>query len=239
MLYTVPFQFTPVLHYMGTQADDGLGGGIPYPVYGYSIPNDPTNATDYNAWLNWTDTRPAPSYNDIITTGYAAYVADYYSEKALRSDVLDLRGMENADKAPLVHTHAQSDVTGLVSALSGKLAASSSASTPSRTLNSNFTPNASKMVFVSYTISISCSATIAGGGQTGKVELRSDSSATPTTVRGWVANTNSVTLAVAVGVVNTQEAVLSYLVPAGEKVRLVSSGTATISIVAQSEVAIG
>lgn len=110
-----------------------------------------------------------------------------------------------------------------------------SAATSTRTLNTTFTPDASNAVLVNYVISISCTATLLGG-QTGTVELRSDAATTPTTVRGRISNQNSVSLAIALTAVNAQEAVLSYLVPPGHKVRLVSSGTATISLTAQSEV---
>lgn len=110
-------------------------------------------------------------------------------------------------------------------------------STPSRTLNNNFTPSASDAVWVTYTIEITCTATLSGG-QTGTVELRSDTNATPTTARSSISNSNSISLAIAITSSNTQRASVSYLVPANHNVRLVSSGTATISIVHQSEVAI-
>lgn len=99
-------------------------------------------------------------------------------------------------------------------------------STPSRTLDSDFTPSASQSVMVFYTIRIATSL-LAG---TGSVELLSDTSSTPTTLRSRVALTATIN--------STQDCVLSYLVPAGHKVHLSSAGTATISIVAQSEVAI-
>lgn len=112
------------------------------------------------------------------------------------------------------------------------------ASTPTRSLNTNFTPSASNGVFVSYSIAATCTATISGG-QTSTFELRSDPNATPTTVRATSSVGNSVTLAIAITSINTQTAELSYLVPPGHNVRLVSSGTCTaVSIVSQSEVSI-
>lgn len=106
----------------------------------------------------------------------------------------------------------------------------------SRGLNANFTPSATNARMVFYSIAASCSATLAGG-QTSTIELRSDTSATPTTVRSTVSVGNTVALAIAITVTNTQTAMLSYLVPPGHNVRLVSSGTCTgISIVSQSEV---
>lgn len=110
-------------------------------------------------------------------------------------------------------------------------------STPARTLNTVFTPSATNAVMVFYTVSISCSMTLTSG-QTGAVELRSDTNPTPTTVRARVSNTNSGTLTIGLALVNAQEAELSYLVPAGHNIKLVSSGTATIAITSQSEVLI-
>lgn len=107
--------------------------------------------------------------------------------------------------------------------------------TSTRTLNSVFTPNATKAVFVNYTIQITCSATIASS-QTGKVELRSDTATTPTTARCAVENTNAIGLGVGIGITNTQSSSLAYLVPPGHKVTLVSSGTGTITILNQTEV---
>jgi len=114
-------------------------------------------------------------------------------------------------------------------------------STPSRSFNSNFTPSATKAVFVSYSVTIACTASLSGG-QSATVELRSDTNATPTTVRAAVANANSVSLAIALTAVNTQTSVLSYVVPAGHSVRLAApsaGGTVcTTSIAAQTEVAL-
>lgn len=110
-------------------------------------------------------------------------------------------------------------------------------STPARTLNTNFTPSATNATLCTYTISISCTMSLTAG-QTGAVELRSDAVATPTTARCRVANTNAGALTIGLALTNAQESVLTYLVPPGHNVRLVSSGNATISITAQSEVAI-
>jgi hypothetical protein len=114
---------------------------------------------------------------------------------------------------------------------------SCSESTPSRTLNASFMPSSTNATYCVYTISISCSLSLTSG-QTGSVALYSDANSSPSTLRARVTNTNTGTLAVGLNLVNSQESVLSYLVPAGHYVKLVSSGTATISITYQSEVAI-
>lgn len=108
------------------------------------------------------------------------------------------------------------------------------ASTPSRVLNTPFRPSTLRGTFVSYSISIQCTATLLAG-QSGQVDLVCDASPTPATIVGSVSN--SITLGVAI--TNTQIASLSYIVPPGYYVSLVSSGAATSSIVKQAEIAIG
>lgn len=116
------------------------------------------------------------------------------------------------------------------------------ASTPSRTLNSaGFQPSTTKLVLVSYSVRITCTASLSGG-QDGKIELMSDANATPTTVRAVAQNRNSVSLAIALTAINEQTAQLSALVPAGHYVRLISTqttGAPTFAIVSQSEVVVG
>lgn len=111
------------------------------------------------------------------------------------------------------------------------------ATTPVRSLNSNFTPSSTSPVQVCYTISISCSITL-GGTCSGSVELRSDANTTPTTVRTKASMTLGGVLVVGLTLANGQETPVCYMVPPKHNVRLVSTGTATISITQQSEVAI-
>lgn len=114
--------------------------------------------------------------------------------------------------------------------------------TPARTLNSaGFQPSTTKAVWVTYSVRITCSASLSGN-QDGKVELMCDANATPTTVRATVQNRNSVAIAIALTIVNEQTAQLSYLVPAGHYVRLISTqttGSPTITLINQAEVTIG
>jgi len=99
--------------------------------------------------------------------------------------------------------------------------------TPSRALDSTFTPDAAKWVLCTYTIQI-----VAAAGTSALVELRSDAATPPTTVRC------SVTLSVTgAGDSDTVQAQLVYLCPPGDNVRLVSSGTATPTIAHQTETA--
>lgn len=73
------------------------------------------------------------------------------------------------------------------------------------------------------------------GSCTGSVELRSDTNATPTTIRATAAHNISAT---GLGFTSETETPICYIVPVNHNVRLVSAGTATISITQQSEVTI-
>lgn len=106
-------------------------------------------------------------------------------------------------------------------------------SAPGRTLNSNFQPNTGRPVLVIYTPRI-----VNGNNVEGRVELRSDSSATPTTVRCSIdLLTNSTGLLV--GGNSAMNGVLTYLVPIGDFVSLTTvnvSGTPTFSLATQTEI---
>lgn len=140
-------------------------------------------------------------------------------------------------------------LTGLqgIQGLAGATGSTGSAGTPanlsyaasnnSRALNTTFAPNATKAVMGCYTVSLSCSISL-GGTCTGTVELRSDTSSPPTTARGAATITVGGTLLLGLTITTAQSQQVCYLVPPSHNVRLVSSGTATISIVAQSETAI-
>lgn len=110
---------------------------------------------------------------------------------------------------------------------------------PARALNSTFTPNPpSRIVFACYSIHLSCSVAL-GQTCTSTVQLVSDASTPPTTVRSQTALSLGGTLVVGLTLTNTQDAPLCYIVPSGHNVRLNSSsagtGTATASIVQQTE----
>lgn len=147
------------------------------------------------------------------------------------------------------HSVPSSDVSSLrVGTLGGVLWGSSgvvngdgtmtyTASTPSRSLNSDFTPSATNATFACYTISIACSISL-GGSCTGTVELRSDTSSPPTTVRAITSQSLGGTLVIGLTLSNTQQVPVCHMVPPGHNVRLVSSGGATITITAQSETSI-
>lgn len=109
-------------------------------------------------------------------------------------------------------------------------------SAPGRALNTNFQPSVSRPTLVIYTVRIQGAATANLTG--GRCELRSDSAATPTTNRCQVRSEWKVT-----GTLTTMnqqvDGVLTYLVPAGDFVRLnttVENGAATFTLIAQTEI---
>lgn len=110
---------------------------------------------------------------------------------------------------------------------------------PARALNATFAPNPpSRIVFACYTIHLSCTVTV-GQTCTSTVQLVSDASTPPTTVRSQTSMSLGGILVVGLTTTNTQDTPLCYMVPTGQNVRLNSSssgtGTATASIVQQTE----
>ena len=113
-----------------------------------------------------------------------------------------------------------------------------SPSSPSRSLGTAFQPSATRPTFVSYSGRIVSQITLSGG-QSGRIELRSDASNPPTTVRARVAGGATGTVVAGVSQSDTAEAPLSYIVPAGHFVLLQSvneTSTPTYSIGAQVEI---
>jgi len=111
-------------------------------------------------------------------------------------------------------------------------------STPARTLNTNFTPNASRPTLCIYSVQISCTTTLLSGDD-GIIDLRSDTAVTPTTVRCSMRNRLFQGLGVTVGTNSVVRSVLIYLVPAGHNVRLVTTtlvAAPVYSIVDQVEI---
>lgn len=98
---------------------------------------------------------------------------------------------------------------------------------PARSLDTPFQPSADRDVFATYSVNL-----IVDPNDTARVELRSDINNPPTTVRSIVRNDPGTDAGV-----NGVGAVLSYIVPAGHFVSLVTvtTGTPTISLDAQTE----
>lgn len=93
---------------------------------------------------------------------------------------------------------------------------------PARALNTNFTPHATRPTLCIYSVEIGGQTTLLSGDD-GVIDLRSDTAVTPTTVRCSVRNRIFQTLGVTVGTQSIVRGTLTYLVPAGHNVRLVST----------------
>ena len=119
--------------------------------------------------------------------------------------------------------------------------ASVSSSTPTRTLGTVFQPHATKPVLVSYSVKTEVTNPLLAGASTATVTLLSDAANPPTTERARDEAVSSVGLAVSLALTTANTAPLTYLVPAGHFVRLVSTitGTGKTSIVSQVETVLG
>lgn len=137
------------------------------------------------------------------------------------------------DKGTGVGEWQESSVPGAIA--DGLVAVPSAGTAASRTLNTTWTPSADhggRPVRVSVSGTLACTSTLVLA-QTAAVELRSDTATTPTTKRadatftlGGVAASATVPFSV------------TYDVPAGHRVRLVTSGAGTVAITSVNETAL-
>lgn len=97
--------------------------------------------------------------------------------------------------------------------------------TPVRTFNTDFTPSLGRPALCIYTVQVGGTTTLLSGDD-GVIELRSDTAATPTTVRCSMRNRIFQTLGITVGTNTVIRTPLVYLVPAGHNVRI---GTVTLT----------
>jgi len=113
--------------------------------------------------------------------------------------------------------------------------------TPIRVLGTAFQPSATKAVLVSYSVRTVVTNPLLAGTSTASVALLSDASNPPTTERCRVAADSSVGITVSIALTTSNTAPLTYLVPAGHYVRLVSAvtGTGATAIISQTEEALG
>lgn len=114
-------------------------------------------------------------------------------------------------------------------------------STPTRVMGTAFRPSTTKATLCTYSVQVSAATPLLAGSATATVELISDANATPTTVRARASVGQQVGISVSVAITDSNVIPLSYIVPAGHYVLLKSTttGTASTSIVAQTEEALG
>jgi hypothetical protein len=104
--------------------------------------------------------------------------------------------------------------------------------TVTRALNTNYTPAATRGIRVAATIRINLPTSAAAQG--GRIEFRSDSAATPTTMVTQSRQTQDIGGLLSGGLTGGLDAELIYDVPAGDKYRLVSvteNGSPTYSVI--------
>lgn len=111
--------------------------------------------------------------------------------------------------------------------------------TVTRAVNSTtFTPSTTLQATLIYNISISCTASI-GSASSGSLALQYSTNAGSTwTTVGTVTNSNTVTLAIVLNLVNTQVGTIMAVIPAGALCRMVPtiSGTTTLSYISGQEI---
>ncbi len=110
-----------------------------------------------------------------------------------------------------------------------------------RVIGTAFQPSPIKAVLVSYSVKTTVTNPLLAGTSTATVTLLSDAANPPTTERARVEATSAVGLAVTIALTTSNTAPLTYLVPPGHYVRLVSTtaGTGSTSIISQTEEALG
>lgn len=109
-------------------------------------------------------------------------------------------------------------------------------SAPGRALDTNFQPSTSRPTLVIYTVRIAGVATANLTG--GRIELRSDSAGTPTTIRCQARSSWKVTGALTT-FAQAADTVLTYLVPVNDFVRLVTTtenGAPIFTLIDQTEI---
>lgn len=110
--------------------------------------------------------------------------------------------------------------------------------TPTRTLNSTgFQPNTIRTCGLIYSVRVQCNLSLTGGQQ-GLVQLLSDSSSTPTTVRSQGRNGNTGTLTIGLNTTQDGGAELSYTCPSSDYVIIKTTnltGTPTFTLEEQTE----
>ena len=109
-------------------------------------------------------------------------------------------------------------------------------SAPSRSFNSAFQPSSTRPALCIYAVSIAPTITLSGG-QTGTVSLQTSTTSGGTyTELMPITNGNTGALTIGLSLTNTNVFALLAFVPAGNYVKLVTSGTATMSIIKAQEI---
>lgn len=181
-------------------------------------------------------------YIDTIATDPACWIADGYYTRDM-AQAIDFAEGTAGPQGPIGATGSTGSIgaTGPTGSTGPAGLGTVTPSTPARVLGTTFQPSATKAVLCSYSVRTQVTNPLLAGASTALVTLLSDSASPPTTERCRVNAESSVALAVAIAITTANTAPLSYLVPIGHNVRLVSTvtGTGATSIVSQTEEALG
>jgi len=108
------------------------------------------------------------------------------------------------------------------------------ATSVSRAFNTNYQNNSGYYMRVRVTCTISCTSTLIAG-QTGTVNLLSDTAATPTTQRDSKVHSLAQVLGITVTMTSAIDVDIWCIVPPGSYYRITNAGTATMTIKAADE----
>lgn len=204
--FPTPFKFDDVLEWLGA-ADNGLS-------YDFHTIGVVTDATTYAMYVVWTDARPQPSWAYISPggAGWTAY-STYY-----------------VNNTPIYRAEGDAALASFKTDNINRTIANAT-----RSFNSAFQVSSSKDAMVSYSVQIASTLSLVTG-QTGTASLQicATSGGSYTEVARFT-NGNTGTLAVGLNLTQTVTNNLSAMVPAGYYVKIVTSGTATISYVVGQE----
>ncbi len=116
-----------------------------------------------------------------------------------------------------------------------------SATTSTRAIGTAFQPSTTKPTLVSYSAKTQVTNPLLAGTSTATLVLLSDAANPPTTERARVEASSGVGVSVTLALTTTNTAPLTYIVPPGHYVRLVSTvvGTGATSIASQVEQTLG
>lgn len=109
-------------------------------------------------------------------------------------------------------------------------------STVTRAVNTNYTPSTTRNMRIAYTLRINLPSSASAQG--GRIEVRSDSAATPTTMVTQARQTQDIGGLLSGGLSGSTDAEVTYDVVAGDKIRLVpvtENGSPTFSVVIAKE----
>lgn len=219
--FEFPFDFPDILVTLGINDFTGvLNAGGPYV---YSIANAPTNETDYNAWMVWNDDRTMPTWAYLTGDGLALYQGIKRQTVAKLQDVAD------------VGNDLQSQVDAIPAGVS---ISSATRSIVTSTSDTGFQVSSSRMSNVAYSISIAATLSLTTGqSSTVYIETAATNSTTPSdwSIVKSVTNSNTGILTAGLSLVQTMAFDVSGYIPAGNYVRIRSSGTATCSYISGQE----